>query len=151
MGDEYIVNGLMLPPLLIRLLEQGKWKHPGHEVVKQVVPSLKGEPVIFLEKVQAMRWESPHQLADEPFNAKIFMAARGSTSAVPIELPWLDVEKAVTIAVCLEIGADVGIQLDYRTGQDDPRVVASDWRREGHFWCEVTPTFSEFTKRIGLT
>jgi hypothetical protein len=75
----------------------------------------------------------------------------GSKSKTPVELPWLDVEKALYIAVNREIGGDVGIALDYRTSMENPRVVGSDWRDTKHFWREVTPTFSEFVKRIGIT
>lgn len=50
----------------------------------------------------------------------------GSTQPEPVELPWLDVEQAVFIAVNREPGADLGIALDDRTSRDDPRVVASD-------------------------
>jgi hypothetical protein len=74
-----------------------------------------------------------------------------SRARAPVELPWLDVERAVFIAVNRHIGDDLGIALDYRTGTDDPRVAASDWSSgDGCLWREVTPRFSEFVERLGL-
>jgi hypothetical protein len=152
MNDEFVVNGLLLPPLLRKLLLEGKWKHPGHDIIAEVIPSLRNEidRVIFLQSVDQMRFESTGLLADYPDMLEFIHQVRGSKYSTPVELPWLDVEKAILIAVNLQIGADVAIALDYRTSEDDPRVVASDWNSKGHFWREVTPTFSEFVKRIGL-
>lgn len=152
MDDEFVVNGLPLPPLLVALLKQDKWQHPGNDVLRKVIPFLY-HPVIFL-KVETMRFESSGVLADDVFSSELFHEARGSKSDIPVELPWLDVEKAIMIAVNLEFGADVGIALDYRTSMDDPRVVASEWLRSEplaveHIWREVTPTLSEFVERIG--
>ncbi len=77
---------------------------------------------------------------------------RGSKTAEPILLPWLDVELAVFVAVNRISGDDLGIVLDYRSDAVDPRVVASDWREEpkGCFWREVSPCFSHFVHLLGL-
>jgi hypothetical protein len=85
---------------------------------------------------------------------EFFHVVAGSKSAASVELPWLDVEKAFFIAVNLEPGADIGIALDYRTSAYDPCVVATAWQRTGHLcqlWREVSPTFSAFVARLGLT
>jgi hypothetical protein len=148
MNDEFVVNGLPLPPLLVELMKHGKWQHPSDKVLREIIPFLL-DPVDFL-KVEYMCLESSGFLADDEFSSKWNHEVRGSQSTEPVELPWLDVDKAVTIAVNREIGADVGIALDYRTNMEDPRVVASEWRGGGHYWREVTPTFSEFVARIGI-
>jgi hypothetical protein len=151
MNENFVVNGLILPPLLRELIQAGKWKHPGHDVIGKVIPYLRIDRVDFLETVEHMRFESTGFLADEPLSSNLFHEVRGSKSLISVDLPWLDVEKTILIAVNSEIGADVGIALDYRTSEDDPRVVASEWTSNRCFWREVTPTFSEFVSRIGLT
>ena len=148
---QYEVNGLQLPPPLVELLQQGRWRHPGDEVVRQLLLFV-GEPVDFLGDVEAMRRESRGLLADDWDSAKWFHEARGSKTSEPICLPWLDVELAVFIAVNRVPGDDLGIALDYRTGSDDPRIVASDWGQgaNGCLWREVAPTFSQFVRMLGL-
>ena len=102
--------------------------------------------------VEEMRRESGGFLADEPESAVVFHEARGSRSANPICLPWLDVELAVFVAVNRVSGDDLGIALDYRTGATDPRVVASDWDNaaDGCYWREVASSFSQFARLLGL-
>jgi hypothetical protein len=149
--DEYEVNGLHLPPLLVELLEQGRWQHPGDDVLQQLIPFFR-EPVDFLMTVQSMRRESTHFLADEPRMAKVFHEARGSKSAEPVCLPWLDVELAVFVAVNLVPGDDLAIALDYRIAPANPRVVANEWHDGpgGCIWREVAPSFSTFVRVLGI-
>jgi hypothetical protein len=152
MYNEFTVNGLPLPKLLIELLQTGKWQHPGHDVIHKVIPFL-GVPVMFLESAKHMQSESSGWAAEDEYSSNLFHEVRGSEIAAPVTLPWLDVEKAFFIAVNQEFGDDVAIALDYRTSVDDPRVVASEWQRGDQFvtfWREVTPTFSEFVERLGL-
>lgn len=164
MSDDFIANGLPLPPLLISLLQEGKWRYPGPTVMNEVIPYAVGRidlPIEFysLEKI---RFETAHHLSifenedaqlDDLFHqlANLSHLLRGSTSSeTSIELPWLDIEKTLFIAGSEVIGDDIEIALDYRTKEDDPRVVAPSWRSEGSLWTEVTPTFTEFVERLGL-
>jgi len=150
--EHYVVNGLQLPPLLIELLRQGRWQHPGDSAIREVIPFLR-ESVTFLKTVDAMRFQSNGLLflADLPGIASVFHEARGSKSAEPVCLPWLDVEMAVFVAVNQIPGDDLGIALDYRTGATAPRVVANDWGDgTGCVWREVAPSFSEFVRLLGL-
>lgn len=144
------IKGLPLPALLLRLLESGGWRHPGDVVLGREIPFLQ-EPVDFLTSIEAMRRESGTQLADDPTYA-FFHLVRGSTRPAPVELPWLDVELSIFVAVNRELGADIGIALDYRTSRGDPRVVVSDWWSVPHqcCWREAAPTFSAFVMQIGL-
>ena len=73
---------------------------------------------------------------------------RGSLQALPVELPWRDVERSILVAVNRNVGDDVAIALDFRTSQSDPRVIASAWREDGLFWEEVAPTFTQFLRAI---
>jgi hypothetical protein len=140
----------IVPPLLIELINTARWKQPPDETIKKVIPFLQ-EPMDFLPGIDAMQQESTGFLADSPEMSELFHEYRGSK--VPErELPWLDVDKALFIAVNRIAGADIGIVLDYRTGLEDPRVVASDWGSgdNTHHWREVESRFSDFVKKLGL-
>lgn len=151
MDPASLVKGLPLPPLLLHLLRSGAWKHPGDVVLAQVIPCLR-EPVIFLASIDEVRRESNNSLAEQPDSAAFFRMALGSRRSAPVELPWLDAELAVFVAVNRELGDDLGVALDYRTSRDEPRVVASDWwtGERGCCWRVVAPTFSAFVARLGL-
>lgn len=106
------------------------------------------EPVNVLLSEAHMRFES-HGLG---VGLPHFREYRSSESGAR-PLPWLDDDLALFIAVNREIGADIGIALDYRTSSIDPRVVASDWWSSDPttcYWREVASTFSEFVRRLQL-
>lgn len=139
------VNGLPLPPLFLELVRDGRWRHPGDEQLRRIIPFFY-EPVDFLTNLESMRRESSGNLADNPQMAEVYYERRSSASAEPILLPWLDRDKAVFIAVNRFGGDDIAIALDYRSSGLDPTVVANDWhtRPNGCLWREVAPTFSAF-------
>ncbi|GAA1618022.1 hypothetical protein [Actinoplanes couchii] len=147
------VRGLAVPPLLLSLIEEGRWQHPGEVALARVMPWFE-DPLHFLTDLHAMAGESKSLdfLTDDALTAQLFRQARGTERAAPVELPWLDVDKAVLIAVNERAGDDVAVALDYRTGPADPRVVASDfWTGPGPCsWRQVTPTFSAFVTALGL-
>lgn len=146
--DRQEVDGLPLPRLLIELMRDGRWKHPGDDVLQKLICFMP-DPVDFMN-VDGMELESKIILAGYPDFSRKFHEARGTlTESVP-SLPWIDANQAIMIAANRESGADVGIALDYRTSRDDPRVVASEWCESEHFWREVTPTLSAFVDIIGL-
>lgn len=139
-----------VPPLLIELINTGRWRQPPDETIKSVIPFLQ-EPMDFLLDIDTMQRESTSFLADSPEMADLFHEYRGSK--VPArELPWLDVDKALFIAVSRMEGVDLGIVLDYRTSLDDPRVVASDWQSDGntHHWREAENKFSDFVRKLRI-
>ena len=112
------------------------------------------DPLHFLPDVQAMARESKSlgSLTDDDLSAQLFRQARGTERSEPVELPWLDVDKALLIAVNERPGDDVAVALDYRTAPADPRVVASDfWTEPGPCsWRQVAPTFSAFVAALDL-
>lgn len=121
------VRGLALPAQLTNLLGQGRWRHPGDAEMGRLIPWFES-PLDFLTSTDQMAWESSSldTFADDASRA-FFREARGSSRATPVELPWLDVEQAVLIAVNRIPGDDVALALDYRTDPSDPRVVGSDF------------------------
>jgi len=145
------VFGHPLPPLLAELIACGKWRNPGDEIVQEAVPFLDG-PVDFLPTLGSMRCESTGLLADHPRSAEYFHETRGSLTRTTVELPWLDADKAVFIATNLDNGDYLGIALDYRLSEHEPRVVASQWLpgAKGCVWRPVAETFDQFARAIGL-
>jgi hypothetical protein len=152
-GFMITVRGLVLPGLLVQLLADGRWRHPGEEKLYEVMPWFE-DPLIFLKNADHMASESRSldMFAADERSSELFRNVRGSDAVGPVELPWLDVELAVLIAVNKMPGDDVAIALDYRTDQADPRVVASDfWTDPSQCaWRTVSPTFSAFTSALGL-
>jgi hypothetical protein len=158
-GPGLTVRGLALPQLLADLLDSGRWRHPGDDVLRAVVPWFE-DPLVFLHSPGAMHRASwflyEDGTADDPRGSALFHVVRGSVAG-PSDLPWLDIEQAFDIAVNKRPGDDVSIALDYRTDPSDPRVVGSDaWtdqHQTGRFqyvWREVAPTFSAFAEALGL-
>jgi hypothetical protein len=144
------VNGWPLPELLIALIRDGHWVHPGDARLRELIPFM-GDPVVFLSTPERMTFESVDRLADDPQLSALFRIARGCRVAERVELPWLDADRSFFVAVSRWPGDDVGIALDYRTDALDPRVVASDWGSgQACIWREVAPTFSGFVRLLGL-
>ncbi len=151
--QDWTVRGLRLPELLVHQLRAGLWRKPDDSALHVVMPWFE-DPLIFLSGLDQIRDASTplEMVADDAPSARFFREVRGSRVTHPVELPWLDIEQALLIAVNRDPGDDVAVALDYRTSPTDPRVVASD------FWTNprqcarriVTPTFTQFAERLGL-
>ncbi len=111
------------------------------------------DPLVFVSNPEQMAFasQSMDMFADDPHSA-YFRQARGSSGIAPLELPWLDVEQAVLIAITRNPGDDGALALDYRADPSDPRVVGSDYWTDPLLcgWRVVAPTFSGFVTRLGL-
>lgn len=145
--EEEVRQQQVLPPqLLMDLIEENRWVHPGDEVLKQVIPFL-ADPVDFLP-TSRLKWSVGW--VDQPNMSEMFKEVRGTKDARGESLPWLDGERAIMLAENRNIGDDVAIYLDYRIDPQDPRVVASYWTEDGVDWREVAPTFSRFVEMLGV-
>jgi hypothetical protein len=113
---------------LIALLAAGLWRDQPERALRALMPWFE-DPLIFLASLDQIQRESRSldMFADDEPSAHLFRVLRGSRVPHAVELPWLDVEKAVLIAVNRNPGDDVAIALDYRTNPLDPRVVACDF------------------------
>ncbi|WP_244872186.1 hypothetical protein [Catellatospora sp. TT07R-123] len=134
-------------------MDDGRWRNPGDDVMRELMPWFE-DPLDFLTGIDWMRRENAGllRLTADPRSAYLFRQARGSTAVGPVKLPWLDVEQAVLIAVNRRPGDDVAMALDYRTGSDDPRVVASDFWTDPRqcSWRIVVPAFSRLLDVLNL-
>lgn len=147
------VRGLPLPVLLLDLMATGSWPVRDDTKLRAIMPWFE-DPLDLLANIEQIRRESAalDRMTEDAATAELFRLARGGRSDDLVEPPWLDAELAVLIGVNRDPGDDVAIALDYRTGGDDPRVVASDWWTDPHrcTWREVTPTFSAFAAALGI-
>lgn len=136
---------------MVGLLATGGWRHPGDEVMREVVPWIE-EPQHLPADVVEMRRESRSLdfFADDERSSAPFREVRGSVVG-SVDLPWLDVEQAVLIVVNRRPD-DVAIALDYREDAEDPWEVGSDFRTDRHVcaWPIVAPTPTDFAQRPGL-
>ncbi|MER7760183.1 hypothetical protein [Streptomyces sp. NPDC097619] len=147
------VRGLTLPVRLTSLIEGGRWRHPGDPALSECVPWFE-DPLAFVRDPEQMAFASRSLdlYADDP-HSTCFAVARGSRAAAdPLELPWLDADLAVLIAVTRNPGDDGALALDYRSDPSDPRVVGSDHWSDPNT-CRrriVAPTFTAFAATLGL-
>jgi hypothetical protein len=147
------VRGLVVPDLLLVLLREGRWNHPGEPAIARVMPWFR-DPLVFLGSTQQMERESQtlDRLIQDHEMAALFRLTREPAATGPMEPPWLDVDRAFFIAMARYAGDDTAVALDYRTGSSDPRVIASDvWTNCAPYaWRTVAETFSEFVAELRL-
>jgi hypothetical protein len=148
---DWSVRGLPLPAALISLLQSHRWTHPGQQALRNLMPWFE-DPLMFMADLRDMRFQNnaPDSIVSDRSTREVFRMARGSHSERPIELPWLDADQAVLVAVNERAGDDVALALDYRTDIADPRVVASDiWTDPTRYsWRVVTPTFTDLVAAL---
>jgi hypothetical protein len=151
---EVMVRGLPLPSLLTDMLTDGRWRHPGDAALRDLVPWFES-PLAFLASANQMDQESAalDMFADDELSSQLFRTMRGSVHSEAVELPWLDTERAVLIAVNSIPGDDVAVALDYRQDHGNPRVVASDFWTDPKqcSWRIVAASFAAFATGLGLT
>ncbi len=123
-------------------MSNGTWIHPGHEKLQKVVPFIT-DPLVFLNSYQTMLFESSFSYVEE--EDELFFVYKGSV-VEPRELPWVDSEKILLIAVNENLGDDVAIGLDYRTGENSPIVVGTHWLNgdKGCEWEIISDSISDF-------
>jgi hypothetical protein len=152
-GEDWThIRGLVVPAQLVHLVDTRRWKHPGELVLARVVPWF-ADPLDFLADTHDMELQSRSldRLADDEDSAPLFHLTR-SRRRGPVELPWLDVDNAILIAICRHAGDDTAIALDYRGDPANPRVVGSDiWTVHNEYhWRTIAGTFSAFVDALGL-
>jgi hypothetical protein len=140
---------LVVPPLLVQMINDGRWVQPDDTVIQQALPMLSGLPFQFFLNGAFAPGGLDHLL---PAN-DVFWLYRGSESG-PRPLPWLDVELAILIGINKNIGDDLGVALDYRVSATDPRVVASKWQTLNGLsscqWVEAYPSFHDLARALQL-
>jgi hypothetical protein len=136
---------LALPPLLIEMMEDGRWSDPGAAAIALLAPFIKEELEFRTSQYQISTGEC--LMGPDEDENEIFHEYRGSRLGEPRDLPWIDIEKSALIAINRIPGDDIAIALDYRTSMTDPRVIGTEWidgTNCGCFWREISPTFTAF-------
>jgi len=138
-----------IPILLRSLVESGRWKHPGDDLLQRAIPKLV-DPVDFCSWLPASTISTDIESSFTPQDCVTFKLYRdGQPERI---LPWLNADKSVFIAVNRIPGDDVAIALDYRDSNDTPIVVASCWAdNKYHEWFKVADSFDLFARSLGLT
>ncbi|MFJ4848642.1 MULTISPECIES: hypothetical protein [unclassified Streptomyces] len=134
------------------LIDCDLWRSPGDAVLAKAVPWFE-DSLAVVSNPEQMTYASQFLdlLADDP-HSDYFSVGRGIHASAPLELPWLDADQAVLIAITRNPGDDGALALDYRTDHSNPRVVGSDfWTNPDRCqWRVVAPAFSDFVTSVGL-
>lgn len=145
------VNGHKLPPLLVKLIEDGKWTTE-KGIKGKILTEMLDTPAKLPKGFAMCVPEGMSQLVGDEFDwmAKADGLA-SSTRADQIidDFSLLDIDKAVLIA--MEWMDEYYICLDYRDISTKPRVVISVQDAKGTItWHIIAPDFEAFARKIGL-
>ncbi len=147
------IRDLQFPEVFSRLWNAGRWRQPEDRLVADLIPWLQG-PIEFIEDATWLLNENQGLIGENPDDDGLMREYRGSRSLEKPDLPWLDVERAIVLAVNRNPGDDLAIAIDFRSSSSDPRVVATYWcdaPNDYHVeWREVSPTLTDFLKRLEL-
>lgn len=152
---ELNVNGLALPPLLVELIETGRWRQPNDEAMELALPWFEDRLDLLLT-VEEMARESGGLRQQSLTDPDFWQTAIATNKPERIDdTSWLDAERAILIAVNREYGSDVAVALDFRTDSVDPRVLGSEWAdcnddTHIHRWRLAADRFSQFVVQLRL-
>lgn len=141
------IRGLQVPSLLVRMISEGRWQHPGDDAIRRIMPYMV-DPLVFLRSLEIMERESCVEIAEGGEPLRIH---RGSKWPGQSGLPWLDIERAFFIAINQIPGDDVAVALDYRADPIVPGVIASDWTGGNECsWRVVAESLDEFVRELAM-
>jgi hypothetical protein len=152
-------SGHPIPSIMIDLIKQKKWpvgRISTSSIARQDSCKFLGKlDLEFLRSEDGMKadLDTLKEFAEHEQTSKTYGLRIGSQSDAPIELPWLDVEKAVCIGGGADYGDDVWLLLDYRTNGSEPRLIANEFQHGETtqcFWREVAPSLTDFCQQLGL-
>lgn len=123
----------------------GAWWHPGDDALRRVDPRLV-DPVDFLDPMR--RTSLAEEIHEWP--SDLWETFKFFRDGQPLrDLPWINADRSILIAVNRIPGDDVAIALNYVSAPVGPRVVASHYRDDMHHeWFEVSRSFEDFAHAI---
>ncbi|MFC6880726.1 MULTISPECIES: hypothetical protein [Actinomadura] len=148
-----------MPALLVEMLGDGRWRHPSEQALDRVVP-WRDEPVQLFMTIDQMERETAglSRETEDGELARMFWVARRGAQPEPVELPWLDLDRALLVGGA-RYSDCIAIALDYRTDAEDPQVVVfgeemvdlHQGSRGFVGWRVVAPTFPAFVAALNLS
>lgn len=139
------VKGLNIPNKLIELINR-KDEIFHLENFSLAFPFLTF-PINFLESIEEIKGISEdNYLLNEDFWGIKSSQSKGKY----IDLPWLDYDKSLFIAINKFPGEDLAIALDYRLNENQPRVVASDFNEKYPHceWHVIAKSFDDLLEKL---
>ena len=144
-----VIGGLLVPELLLKVLDGGRWPRTSNEASKQNLHSM-----VSKERLQKLAPEESHlYLYPPPFHTvSQIMTGPGADfysrfGAVTDLIPQMVIEIGD-----FGLGSDAPILLDYRDNLSVPRVIRLLWPGDGvpNRWVIMAPDFHAFIKVLGL-
>ena len=129
---------------IAKLIDRGDWLLVDSQAISACF-SEPEDPVSLLRSLEAMD-RNTRGLVRVPGNSYSSRddPARGDPS-------WVDIDRALVVAVNSIPGDDVAIAVDFRS--DHARVVATRWAESPNCryeWVEIAPSFDDFLEALGL-
>lgn len=146
------VKNFELPRRLCQLINSGRWSTPRHgEALSRITKTDNVDDFAFLlPDDMAVETETIKRLAVDPEQSKVYALRSSRKEARPItDRTVLDVDRAVMIAMNWD---EQAIFLDYRSEDDEPSVVLSNWT-EVNGWAShrrIAANFDDFARRLGM-
>ncbi len=139
---------LKLPPLLLELIDSGRWPRNRDDAIKQNLKSLASP-----ENIQLLASdESTLYLLAPPFHTVREKSVHNKFWFDPSSVPsGIDFDLAIDIGD-FGLGSDAPILLDYRESLSHPRVIRLKWSGHGknNEWVRMADSFSDFVTTLGI-
>lgn len=139
------LKGLKVPSLLVKLVNEGFWVKGSELDIKKHYEFL-NDPLTFLQSFQGMK-STPSFKYDE-----VLRIYSSSEVGLNRNLPWLDIDNSIFIAINKNPGDDIAIALDYRDNSTSPIVVASKWTEVNGYceWVKIENTFDDLVQTLKM-
>lgn len=141
-------SDLAIPPLLLALVEAGRWPRTSEEALRQNTTPWVGE-----DRVRALApEESMIFLEPPPFSTVRELSAGHPFWGGPMADPdGIDPDRTIVLGD-FGLGSDAPIALDYRHDAARPRVIRLRWAGPDtpNRWVVMAPDFVTFAVTLGL-
>jgi hypothetical protein len=79
-----------LPPLLVSLIQEGRWRQPSDEVIRAVIPVLPCSVDFYLTEAAILSAAFGQRSLGSDRSLKLFRLARSLPGSPSPDLPWID-------------------------------------------------------------
>jgi hypothetical protein len=146
-----LVRGLPLPALLVELLETRRWRSPRDVARLTDIAGFRNARKLDFMKPDGMQRETDALVAliEQGFAEMYGLIQSNEGDAARDDSSRMDARLAVVLANNWD---EEGLCLDYRSGLNQPRVLAGTWPDETSpmKWRVIAKDFSTFVDRVGF-